>query len=786
MKNYFIDFNNIMLKNKYQMTIKLENNGRLFPNWIHSNFKKYILPPVIIDGDPCADLNSDLEHELTLYQQFIGSYLNYQSPVKDILLFHGVGSGKTRTAINIYNILFNYTPKWNVFILIPASLHNEPWLKDINRYMTKKDYDERFANIIFIHYDSPFADRDFLEKVKMVDASKKNVFIIDEVHRFIGNVYNNVYSKKGKRAQVIYDYIQQEKRENNETRIILLSATPVVNNPFEYILIFNLLRPDIFPTSEAIFEQLFIASNNYTSINSNHKNLFQRRIIGLVSYYVGATLDKFATKVIKHVNISMGKYQEEVYNYLEEYENKKEKALRMKLKGKVGDSISTYLSYTRQACNFVFPIDGEKRPRPSNIKLSELLKVDEGKHIDSNLRNKTQIIEYNKRIKEYLNNFYSYINKIIKEDQENNYTLMDDLEIIQNEYKNFITAYFKSTNTKSKLLIELYKLSPKFIRIIFNIKKTKGTVLVYSNYVVMEGLELFKYYLHLFNYISIDKDNDFDKNNLNNSTSKDGYRYCEFHGSIDKEIRNFNKKIFNLPENKYGKYCKIILISPAGSEGINLNNVRQVHILEPYWNEVRIEQVIGRALRYCHHKDLPMEERIVDIFRYKMVRSNNKITTDEKLEELARKKNNLILLFTNAVKEVAVDCELFKEHNMMGLKYKCFNFTQDSLFDKSIGPAYKFNIDYDMKMNDGLNALNSKVVKIKVRKIKAVYKISDDVYSEEKYYLYHDNTNVVYDIDLNFPVGKLNRDENNNNILLDNDLYIIGDVINIPKIINYE
>jgi len=58
-------------------------------------------------------------------------------------------------------------------------------------------------------------------------------------------VYNNVSSKKGKRAQVIYDYIQQEKKENNNTRIMLLSATPAVNNPFEFALIFNLLRPKL-------------------------------------------------------------------------------------------------------------------------------------------------------------------------------------------------------------------------------------------------------------------------------------------------------------------------------------------------------------------------------------------------------------------------------------------------------------------------------------------------------------------------------------------------------------
>jgi len=774
-------------KNKNINYIKLENNGRLFPNWIMANFKKYILPPVEIKNDSCETSVDKINTDLTLYQEFISSYLNYQSPFKDILLYHGVGSGKTRTAINIYNMLFNYTPKWNVFLLIPASLHKEPWLKDIKKYMTNDEYDKRFANIIFVHYDSPYADRDFLDKVKEADSNKKSIFIIDEVHRFINNVYNNIYSKKGKRAHVIYDYIQQEKRENNETRVLLLSATPVINNPFEFILIFNLLRPDIFPTSEFLFEQLFISSKNYTSINEINKNMFQRRIIGLVSYYIGGTLDKFAQKVVKYVNVPMNEYHEEIYNYFENYENKKSIALLKKFKGKMADKISTYLSYTRQACNFVFPVDAEKRPRPHNVRLIELRILDEGKKIDSNLKNKNEVKEYESRREQYLNDFYAYMDNIIKKDKENNYTLLDDINKINNEFNNVITSYFKNPCIKSNLLTELYKLSPKFIRIIFNIKKTKGTVLVYSNYVIMEGLELFKYYLHLFNYISIDDDKDFDKTNLKyDNLSYDGYRYCQYHGSIDKNLRHDNKIIFNLPDNKYGKYCKIILISPAGTEGINLSNVRQVHIMEPYWNEVRIDQVIGRALRLCHHKDLPFNERIVDVFRYKMVRRNNKITTDEKLESLSRKKYNLLLSFINAVKEVAIDCELFKSHNMMGSKYTCFNFTQESLFDHNIGPAYKTNIDYDMKINNGLNALNSKVVQIRVRKIKAVIKLLDNTYSEEKYYLYHDKSNIVYDYDLNFPVGKLDKDDTGNNILLENDIYIIVDVINVPKLTSYE
>ena len=46
---------------------------------------------------------------------------------------------------------------------------------------------------------------------------------------------------------------------------------------------------------------------------------------------------------------------------------------------------------------------------------------------------------------------------------------------------------------------------------------------------------------------------------------------------------------------------------------LNLENIRQVHVMEPYWHEIRIEQVIGRAIRFCSHKNLPLNERYVDI-----------------------------------------------------------------------------------------------------------------------------------------------------------------------------
>ena len=776
-------------------TIELEVNGRIFPSWVLKNFKKFTLPEIVRKAgeDPC---NEKLKNELTTYQRFLGQFLNYRSPFKDMLVFHGVGSGKTVSAINIYNVLFNFTPKWNIFLLIPASLRIDPWLKDLNNWLENSDKGIRMRNIEFIHYDSPYADRDFLEKVKKADISKGTMFIFDEAHNFIRNVYNNISSKKGKRAQVIYDYIQQEKKDNPNTRILLLTATPSVNTPYEYALYFNLMRPGAFPESEAIFNQLYISSTNFRSINEETKNMFQRRMMGLVSYYIGATPDKFAQQTVHYKNIEMKKYYEEIYTHFEEIEEEKEKIRQKMSRGKIGDEMSTYSSYTRQACNFVFPtlgtkITGEDRPRPGKfrIKDEEANLLDEGKDTDKTSklkRSKQEILDYIKATTFYVNSFIEHLKELHRSDKNNNHTLKDDVSDFYKKYEGSFTKFYSDDSKKSKVFRTLYMCSPKFMQIIFNIFKSEGPVLLYSNYVAMEGLQIFKVYLNFFGFISFDDDKEVDISNLDKKLSKDGFRYIEFHGGINKDLREENKKIYNESVNKLGRIIKIIMISPAGTEGINLRNTRQVHIMEPYWNEVRIEQVIGRAIRICSHKDIPMDDRKVDVFRYKMIRKNGKETTDEKMERIARKKNNLLVSFTEAIKEVAVDCEIFKSHNMMGTKYKCFKFNENSLFEKPIGPAYSSKLEFDKKMNDGSNSRESYRQKIKVMKIKAVKQINDNTYSDAENFWYYKDTGIVYDYEKDYPIGKVEKDDNGNEIKLDNETYVISTLIEIPEFKLYE
>lgn len=68
------------------------------------------------------------------------------------------------------------------------------------------------------------------------------------------------------------------------------------------------------------------------------------------------------------------------------------------------------------------------------------------------------------------------------------------------------------------------------------------------------------------------------------------------------------------PGNLRGERIKVILMTGVASEGLSFRNVREVHILEPWYHMHRIDQVVGRSLRTCSHTDLPLEERNVTVF----------------------------------------------------------------------------------------------------------------------------------------------------------------------------
>ena len=261
----------------------------------------------------------------------------------------------------------------------------------------------------------------------------------------------------------------------------------------------------------------------------------------------------------------------------------------------------------------------------------------------------------------------------------------------------------------------LTQYSPKLAQIIRRIKLSKGSNLVYSQFKTIEGLGVLKEALLANGFVEIDiilktittttdtgKTNKVNIFSFSKSTEeslrkgpKSGVkRFMFLTGEGAREKRNLLLNIFNgafdkLPEdirhileesgyienkNKYGEICWVFGITAAGAEGISLKNCRSVHIMEPYWNKVRLDQVKGRAIRICSHQDLPFNQREVEIYTYYTVfsasqKNNNKIditlrqtdndeTSDEKVYNVGLIKDKINQELLDIMKETAIDCGL--------------------------------------------------------------------------------------------------------------------------------
>lgn len=245
--------------------------------------------------------------------------------------------------------------------------------------------------------------------------------------------------------------------------------------------------------------------------------------------------------------------------------------------------------------------------------------------------------------------------------------------------------------------------SPKLDHMLRRIQNAKGSNLVYSQFKTVEGLGVLGLALKAngFKEIRIDGPDQapyFTPEtiaSLQKGPEAREKRFITFTGEGSKDRRNLILNVFNghfdkLPanmravmepyaarRNNYGEICWVIGITGAGAEGISLKCCRAVHIMEPYWNNVRLDQVKGRAIRICSHKDLPFAERDVEIFTYYTVFSDKQKlsldmnlkttdqneTSDEKVFHVSIKKDRINQSILNVMKESAVDCGLNSADN---------------------------------------------------------------------------------------------------------------------------
>jgi SNF2 family DNA or RNA helicase len=120
-----------------------------------------------------------------------------------------------------------------------------------------------------------------------------------------------------------------------------------------------------------------------------------------------------------------------------------------------------------------------------------------------------------------------------------------------------------------------------------------------------------------------------------------GDKYQIFKGGLSSKKRDEIISSYNNGDKP------ILLVSSAGSEGLDLKGTRVTQVLEPHFNEEKIKQVIGRSARYMSHTHLPEDQRNVHVEKYISVTrptmwSASKPTVDGTISASAGIKNDLI------------------------------------------------------------------------------------------------------------------------------------------------
>lgn len=229
-------------------------------------------------------------------------------------------------------------------------------------------------------------------------------------------------------------------------------------------------------------------------------------------------------------------------------------------------------------------------------------------------------ITYNKvdMLNAQISVYRHYLKKILSLDniQHIDYTILDKRKV-----NNFLNVTRQLSNT-----LDNSPDFPKILAIWQYISNNPKPIIVYSNYLANGVLPLA---VHL------------DKAKIS---------YALYFGEQTEEKRN--KIIDNYNRGK----IDVLLITSAGSESLDLKNTRSIHIMEPHWNESKINQIIGRAIRYDSHANLPQSDRIVEIVRWISV-FGFKIpydTADEYLVKTAQQKEKMFNAFDKIIQESSI------------------------------------------------------------------------------------------------------------------------------------
>ena len=694
---------NVIIDNKHTQDGLIDSTDfQSYPSIYENDFNKkiFLKREFNINKIKEADYSLDLDEQtnklckfnLSNNQKFLKTYISSNTPYNGLLLFHGTGVGKTCSSISIaenfkevlletdkkINILLNPSIKDN-FIknifniekvkqgLTEDQCTKDAYLKESNLSSSKnyKLIQAKIMKIINNRYNfygygtfsnliekiendisSRYEDEDIIANLferKIKDMFSNSVMIIDEVHNIKETSDSKILPKLLKRVLVIVENM----------KLMLLSATPMFDKPTEIVDILNLLLSN---DNRTLIKHSQVFNNG--NLTEDGKVILVNKSRGYISYLRGEHPLKFPKRLF--ADIFEGTEYEKELPIIKKFPtkdiNSKELAEddRIKLLKIISCPMQTYQLEKYNSMKLESSEDDYGAFNQTGLMASNIVFPSDSE--DDSINKLTG---------------ESGFNFLFKKEPKKKYSINPD----------YSDDFLKEN-------IEKY--SSKISKIINNIKTSNGIIFIYSQFIYAGVLPL-ALALEMNGYSKYDGSLLNDKS-IETQLKEPKFLIISGDNDVSKDAYAKYLKIEN--NNQNGDIVKIIIGSSTAAEGLDFKYIREVHILEPWHHFNKLEQVIGRGIRNCSHKDLKKEFRNVVVYLYAATlpdkQSQDIETIDLKMYRISEKKMKQISDVEYLLKINSVDCNLNIESN---------RFTND-YYKQKVTMITSKNTKHNLTLND--------------------------------------------------------------------------------------
>lgn len=678
--------------------------------------------------------------ELAPHQRFVRDFMSSTTPYNSLLLFHGLGTGKTCSAIGVCeemrrhirqfglrkkimviaspNVQENFKLQlfderklkqkngyWNIqscagrnFIrdILPLGSKNVPKnvivkqakriIKDNYRFMGYIEFSNHIAKLMARQQDDALTEQ---QKRQLLDREFSNrLLVIDEVHNI--RITGDAAAKKvtGNLLSVV--------RSATNLKLLLLSATPMFNDIREVVWLMNLLNANdgrAMYTAKDVFTRDGLLKGEtavHPGIRESALSLLRRKLMGYVSFVRGENPFSFPLRIYP----SLFDKEHTLFDKSFKYPTRQLNGARIK-KG----------AGIRYSDLFLSPLGEVQRRGYERLVEQVVRKMPEDDDLDRGIGWQTvdPLLQALNIVYPSVRSSSSSSNSSITRPTASGIAptasgaakgaratdrsfigaegLQSVMRFNTSNYRGF--SYREDAPERIFQQPQLKKYSYRIHAILERIKSSTGVCIVYSQYIAggcvpmalaleEAGFRRAGETQSLFDEFSKkgekgDKGRLLDVNTMKRraecSKKEDesflGAKYAMITGNSGLTPNSVKElKLATQESNADGRDVKVIIISRAGSEGIDFKYVRQMHIMDPWYNMGRIEQIVGRAVRFCSHASLPLDQRNCEVYMHATEPTGDREELDMYIYRVAERKAIEVGKVTRMLKEISVDCYL--------------------------------------------------------------------------------------------------------------------------------